>query len=189
MLVGDPTLKDETKGIFVERDTQDNTQKHSRRVMRSRGYTHSSLLTKRFGCPRSITASFIIELIHSGNYYMIPERNLIAASELSNEQQLLWVRIITDMMEEGPRLLLRLKTFRQAIVGYPEPLIWYSKMRTEMEMWMLELYNRLMEIMDTNSMVDETDTIVQTCRKRTTKIRRGVCGVWIWRAVQFMVYI
>ncbi|KAH3864957.1 hypothetical protein DPMN_027990 [Dreissena polymorpha] len=112
-----------------------------------------------------------------GNYYMIPERNLIVASELSNEQQLLWVRIITDMMEEGPRLLLRLKTFRQAIIGYPEPLIWYSKMRTEMEMWMLELYNRLMEIMDTNSMVDETDTIVQTCRKRTTKIRRGV----LWR--------
>ncbi|KAH3864948.1 hypothetical protein DPMN_027981 [Dreissena polymorpha] len=83
------------------------------------------------------------------------------------------------MMEEGPRILLRLKTFRQAIIGYPEPLLWYSKMRAEMEMWMLELYNRLMQIMDTNSMVGETDTIVQTCRKRSIEIGQEV----VWRMV------
>ncbi|KAH3864917.1 hypothetical protein DPMN_027950 [Dreissena polymorpha] len=67
-------------------------------------------------------------------YYMIPERNLMATSEMSNEQKLLWGRNIKDIIEECPRILLRLDKFRKAVIGYPEPLLWYSKMRTELEM-------------------------------------------------------
>ncbi|KAH3694399.1 hypothetical protein DPMN_081839 [Dreissena polymorpha] len=110
-------------------------------------------------------------------YYMIPERNLMATSGLSNEQQLLWGRTIKDMMEEGPRILLRLDKFRKAVIGYPEPLLWYSKMRTELEMWQLKLFNRQLQCEVTNSMVFETDTIVQTCIKRTNEIQQEVA----WR--------
>ncbi|XP_052268139.1 uncharacterized protein LOC127869531 isoform X2 [Dreissena polymorpha] len=101
-------------------------------------------------------------------YYMIPERNLLAESELNTDQQLLWVRTIKDMIEEGPRILLRLNKFRQAIIGYPEPLLWYSKMRTEIEMWSLEYNNRLLQCRVTNSI--ETDTILLTCNKRRYEI-------------------
>ncbi|KAH3864959.1 hypothetical protein DPMN_027992 [Dreissena polymorpha] len=112
-------------------------------------------------------------------YYMIPERNLMATTELSNEQQFLWGRTIKDMMEEGPRILLRLDKFRKAVIGYPEPLLWYSKMRTELEMWQLKLFNRQFRCMVTNSMVFETDTILQTCIKRTNEILQEVA----WRMV------
>ncbi|KAH3740933.1 uncharacterized protein LOC127850899 [Dreissena polymorpha] len=107
-------------------------------------------------------------------YYMIPERNLLAESELNTDQQLLWVRTIADMMEEGPRILLRLKIFRQAIIGYPEPLLWYSKMRTGMEMWTLELNKRMCQCTVTCSMAIETDTILQTCMKRIYEISKEV---------------
>ncbi|KAH3876037.1 uncharacterized protein LOC127870501 [Dreissena polymorpha] len=103
-------------------------------------------------------------------YYMIPERNLLAESELNTDQQQLWVRTIADMMEEGPRMLLRLNKFRQAIIGYPEPLLWYSKMRVEMEIWALEFNKRLLQCGATNSMVIETDTILLTCNKRRYEI-------------------
>ncbi|XP_052263834.1 uncharacterized protein LOC127866978 isoform X2 [Dreissena polymorpha] len=112
-------------------------------------------------------------------YYMIPKRNLMATSELNNEQQLLWGRTIQDMIEEGPRILLRLDKFRKAVIGYPEPLLWYSKMRTELEMWQLKLFNRQLQCEVTNSMVFETDTIVQTFKKRTNEILQEVA----WRMV------
>ncbi|KAH3875976.1 hypothetical protein DPMN_039255 [Dreissena polymorpha] len=110
------------------------------------------------------------------HYYMIPERNLLAESELNTEQQLLWVRTITEMMEEGPRVLLRLNKFRQAIIGYPEPLLWYSKMRTEWEMLTLEVNNRRLQCMGTSSMAIETDTILQKCMKRRNEI--GIEVLW-----------
>ncbi|KAH3864913.1 hypothetical protein DPMN_027946 [Dreissena polymorpha] len=104
------------------------------------------------------------------HYYMIPERNLLATSDLSNEQQLLWVGTIKVIIEEGPRMLLRLPKFRKTINGYPQPFLWYSKMRTEMNMWQLESFKGRIHCMVTNSMVDETDTILQTCKKRTSEI-------------------
>ncbi|KAH3864908.1 hypothetical protein DPMN_027977 [Dreissena polymorpha] len=105
---------------------------------------------------------------------MIPERNLVSTSELCNDQQLLWVRSITDMMEEGPRILLRLKKFRQAIIGYPEPLLWYNKMMTETEMWWLESDNRQIQFFDANIIFILIDTFLQTCMKHLSEIQLEV---------------
>ncbi|KAH3823872.1 hypothetical protein DPMN_125696 [Dreissena polymorpha] len=71
-------------------------------------------------------------------YYMIPERNLMEGCRLRPNQQSKWISVITEMMNEGPRIILRLEKIRKAVIAYPEPLMWYSKMRTELEMLMLE---------------------------------------------------
>ncbi|KAH3865254.1 hypothetical protein DPMN_028293 [Dreissena polymorpha] len=54
-------------------------------------------------------------------YYMIPDRNLMAASELDEEQQSLWISTIKEMINEGPRMILRLPKIRQALIAHPEP--------------------------------------------------------------------
>ncbi|KAH3874330.1 hypothetical protein DPMN_037572 [Dreissena polymorpha] len=46
------------------------------------------------------------------------------------------------MMEEGSRVILRLKKIRQAVIASPEPILWYSRMRTEFEMLLLEIMIR-----------------------------------------------
>ncbi|KAH3734226.1 hypothetical protein DPMN_040665 [Dreissena polymorpha] len=83
-------------------------------------------------------------------YYMIPERNLMAACGLKEEQQRKWVADITDMIEEGPRVILRLPKIRQAIIGHPEPLLWFSSRRLELEMLALEEMNRHYQCRDEN---------------------------------------
>ncbi|KAH3875654.1 hypothetical protein DPMN_038927 [Dreissena polymorpha] len=71
-------------------------------------------------------------------YYMIPERNLMAASGLVSERQSEFVAKLTDMINEGPRVILRLQKLRKAIVAHPEPLLWYSRKRIELELvWLL----------------------------------------------------
>ncbi|KAH3796124.1 hypothetical protein DPMN_149691 [Dreissena polymorpha] len=45
-------------------------------------------------------------------YYMIPERNLMAASGLQAKQQSKWISDITDMMADGPWAILRLPKIR-----------------------------------------------------------------------------
>ncbi|KAH3850415.1 hypothetical protein DPMN_092826 [Dreissena polymorpha] len=74
-------------------------------------------------------------------YYMIPERNLMAACGLKEVQQRKWVADITDMIDEGPRMILRLGKIRQAVISYPEPLLWFSARRMEVELLQLELRN------------------------------------------------
>ncbi|KAH3850405.1 hypothetical protein DPMN_092816 [Dreissena polymorpha] len=74
---------------------------------------------------------------------MIPERNLMAACGLQNEQQRKWVANITDMMDEGPSVILRLEKILQAIICHPEPLLWFSGRRIELEMLMLKVINRV----------------------------------------------
>ena len=75
-------------------------------------------------------------------YYMIPDRNLMAACGLGDVLQHKWVADITEMLAEGPRVILRLPKIRQAIVASPEPMLWISKKKMEMEMLRLVLKNR-----------------------------------------------
>ncbi|KAH3740081.1 hypothetical protein DPMN_046776 [Dreissena polymorpha] len=89
-------------------------------------------------------------------YYMIPERNLMAESGFDVAQQRELVRSITNIVNEGPRMLLWVKKIRQAIVCHPEPLLWYSKMRTELEMLALECNNMAVRCRDENLMIDQS---------------------------------
>ncbi|XP_052228846.1 uncharacterized protein LOC127843074 isoform X2 [Dreissena polymorpha] len=86
-------------------------------------------------------------------YYMIPERNLMATSGLENDQQSVWVDTLTAMMDEGPMVILRFQKIRQAIISYPEPLLWYNKIRTEFELILfvvISLYAPLLEFKPLN---------------------------------------
>ncbi|XP_052240802.1 uncharacterized protein LOC127851221 [Dreissena polymorpha] len=83
-------------------------------------------------------------------YYMIPERNLMEACGMHDYQQHKWVADITDMLEEGPNVILRLEKIRKAIVASPEPMMWFSKKRMELEMLHLEFMHRSVEIREKN---------------------------------------
>ncbi|KAH3865548.1 hypothetical protein DPMN_028588 [Dreissena polymorpha] len=103
-------------------------------------------------------------------YYMIPERNLMATSGLDEEQQRTWISTITDMLHEGPRVILRLPKIRQCIVAHPEPFRWYSGRRIELEMLTLMLMNRVVICMDENGEVDDTDAILQAFKRRLNEV-------------------
>ncbi|KAH3689432.1 hypothetical protein DPMN_194055 [Dreissena polymorpha] len=87
-------------------------------------------------------------------YYMIPERNLMEACGLDGALQRKWVADITDMMDEGPRVILRFEKIRMAIVASPEPMLWFSQKRMELEMLFLEFLNRLTQIKFENGEFD-----------------------------------
>ncbi|KAH3781382.1 hypothetical protein DPMN_159209 [Dreissena polymorpha] len=78
------------------------------------------------------------------DYYMMPERNLMEGCGLTGALQRTWIADITKMMEEGPRVVLRLEKIRKAIVASPETMLWFSKNKVELEMLVLELFNRVM---------------------------------------------
>ncbi|XP_052264035.1 uncharacterized protein LOC127867092 isoform X2 [Dreissena polymorpha] len=107
-------------------------------------------------------------------YYMIPERNLMATSGLDEEQQRTWISTITDMLNEGPRVILRLPKIRQCIVAHPEPLRWYSGRRIEVELLMLMLMNRVVICMDENRKIDYTDAILQAAVRRVNEVLTDV---------------
>ncbi|KAH3865245.1 hypothetical protein DPMN_028284 [Dreissena polymorpha] len=107
-------------------------------------------------------------------YYMIPERNLMATSGLDEEQQRTWISTITDMLHEGPRVILRLPKIRQCIVAHPEPFRWYSGMRIELEMLTLMHMNRVVICMDENREVDDTDAILQAFKRRLNEVMTDV---------------
>ncbi|KAH3727357.1 hypothetical protein DPMN_053291 [Dreissena polymorpha] len=75
-------------------------------------------------------------------YYMIPERNLMAGCGLETGQIHTWVETITDMVNEGPRIILRLPKLRQALIARPEPRRWFIKKRIELEFLELLYMNR-----------------------------------------------
>ncbi|KAH3733776.1 hypothetical protein DPMN_040210 [Dreissena polymorpha] len=103
-------------------------------------------------------------------YYMIPERNLMEACGMHDYQQHKWVADITDMLEEGPNVFLRLKKLRKAIVASPEPMMWFSKKRMELEMLLLEYRIRRAEIKEKNGEVDYSDSILEKIWIRTSGI-------------------
>ncbi|XP_052274790.1 uncharacterized protein LOC127874474 [Dreissena polymorpha] len=109
-------------------------------------------------------------------YYMIPERNLMAACGLQEEQQRKWVADIADMMEEGPRVILRLPKIRRAIICHPEPLLWFSRKRLEMEMLRLEWMIRFEQSRrDANGECDFSDIILTEIQRRMNEIALVVC--------------
>ncbi|KAH3784002.1 hypothetical protein DPMN_161952 [Dreissena polymorpha] len=123
-------------------------------------------------------------------YFMIPERNLMSASGLENKQQRLWVDTLTAMMDEGPMVILRFQKIRQAILSYPEPLLWYSKIRTELEMvWfaILKCSATLFELKPlTDSTLDELmsrqSEIIEEIHKRLNKE-----GIWFYDTWDLMI--
>ncbi|KAH3809301.1 hypothetical protein DPMN_137663 [Dreissena polymorpha] len=107
------------------------------------------------------------------SYYMIPERNLMAASGLTYRQQSHWVEVITDMMAEGPWVILGLPKIRMAIVASPEPMLWYSMKRMELEMLLLEYLNRMLPCYE-NGLLDKSNAILQEIRRRIGEIRMEI---------------
>ncbi|KAH3705636.1 hypothetical protein DPMN_080713 [Dreissena polymorpha] len=99
-------------------------------------------------------------------YYMIPERNLMEACGINNKLHRKWVADITDMLEEGPGVILRLEKIRKAIVGSPEPMLWYSKKRMELEMLCLEQEKRMSEYRYKNEMLNSSDFMLNSLRFR-----------------------
>ncbi|KAH3829538.1 hypothetical protein DPMN_131535 [Dreissena polymorpha] len=61
---------------------------------------------------------------------------------LNDALQSKWVADITEMMAEGPLVIMRLDKIRKAIIASPETLLWFSKNRMELEMLQLEFFNR-----------------------------------------------
>ncbi|XP_052273991.1 uncharacterized protein LOC127873924 [Dreissena polymorpha] len=98
-------------------------------------------------------------------YYMIPDRNLMAACGLGDVLQHKWVADITEMLEEGPRVILRLPKIRQAIVASPEPMLWFSKKKMEMEMLYLVMRNRHTQ---NPNVFDDSDCIQNAIMTRLT---------------------
>ncbi|KAH3773704.1 hypothetical protein DPMN_175072 [Dreissena polymorpha] len=84
----------------------------------------------------------------------------MAANRLQDKQQSKWVEDITDMMAEGPRVILRLPKIRQAVIESPESMLWFSKVKTELEMLWLEM-GKILNCEDDNGVVDESDAILQ----------------------------
>ncbi|KAH3773706.1 hypothetical protein DPMN_175074 [Dreissena polymorpha] len=69
------------------------------------------------------------------------------------------------MMAEGPLVILRLPKIRQAVIASPEPMLWFSKKRMELEMLLLESVSRALQCMDANGGVDSSAAILpEICR-------------------------
>ncbi|KAH3737165.1 uncharacterized protein LOC127849586 [Dreissena polymorpha] len=96
-------------------------------------------------------------------YYMIPERNLLAGCDLDYKQQRTWIATINDMIDEGPRVILRLPKIRQALIAHPEPLRRFSSWKIELEMLELICQNRI-----------EKAVLFQAARARQKAILREV---------------
>ncbi|KAH3795414.1 hypothetical protein DPMN_148964 [Dreissena polymorpha] len=72
-------------------------------------------------------------------YYMLPERNLMAATAMTDMQNRTWIATLTDMIDEGPYIIRRLPKVRQTIISHPEPLFWFYARRIELEIIVLEM--------------------------------------------------
>ncbi|KAH3818380.1 hypothetical protein DPMN_119988 [Dreissena polymorpha] len=103
-------------------------------------------------------------------YYMIPERNLMAACGLDNTQKRAWIQMITDMIDEGPKVLLRIPKIRTAIISHPEPCVWYGKRRVEIQLLVLKLYIRGYQCRDDNGVINKSDTMIQAIQRRMNEI-------------------
>ncbi|XP_052234001.1 uncharacterized protein LOC127846613 [Dreissena polymorpha] len=102
------------------------------------------------------------------NNYMIPERNLLECCGLTDKQKITWEAIITEMIKEGPKLLIRLSKFRRAIIAYPEPLLTYCKWKILLEVLVIEDVKRRKEL-DPNNELPEMDILLVEERERFKK--------------------
>ncbi|KAH3798448.1 uncharacterized protein LOC127839088 [Dreissena polymorpha] len=107
-------------------------------------------------------------------YYMIPERNLMEACGLEDALKRKWIKDITEMIEMGPNVILRLEKIRRAIIASPEPMLWFSKTRIELEMLYLEYFNRALKCKRENGEQDVPDFMLYAIRKRQEEIELEV---------------
>ncbi|KAH3798580.1 hypothetical protein DPMN_152180 [Dreissena polymorpha] len=77
------------------------------------------------------------------------------------------------MIEMGPNVILRLEKIRRSIVASPEPMLWFSKRRLEMEMLFLEEMNRVQKCINENGGLLVPDFMCYAIRKRQRDNVRG----------------
>ncbi|KAH3875314.1 hypothetical protein DPMN_038577 [Dreissena polymorpha] len=134
-------------------------------------FNESSLLYwLREGLEQLRTAILKIKL----PYCMIPERNLMAACGLDEGQTRIRVETITCIINEDANTLLRMRRIRKAIIWHPEPLLWYNKKRVELELLSLKYWNRLIQCMDENRVVNKSEPMLQAIESRIAEIVREV---------------
>lgn len=75
------------------------------------------------------------------------------------------------MLEEGPRVILRLSKIRRAVIGYPEPLMWFCSRRMERDMLSLYISFRLIQQHQENGVLDESDFMLNALLIRDKEIR------------------
>ncbi|KAH3784178.1 hypothetical protein DPMN_162130 [Dreissena polymorpha] len=93
---------------------------------------------------------------------------------IEEEQRRSWVSILTDIIDEGPHMVLRLPKIRQAILSHPDPLLWFCKKRLELELLCLKLMVRIEQCKDENGSINWSDTVLQATAKRRAEILREV---------------
>ncbi|XP_052267858.1 uncharacterized protein LOC127869379 isoform X2 [Dreissena polymorpha] len=134
-------------------------------------FNESSLLYwLREGLDQLRTAILKIQL----SYYMIPERNLMEACGLDEEQKRIWVNTITDMMNECLNTLLRLPRIRKAKLSHPKLLMWYNKKIVELELLFLKSCCRNCQCKDEHGVANDSDPMMQEIKSRMRKITREV---------------
>ncbi|KAH3865361.1 hypothetical protein DPMN_028400 [Dreissena polymorpha] len=99
-------------------------------------------------------------------YYMIPDRNLMTACGLEEEQKSTWISTITEMMNEGPSMIMRLPKIRQALIPHPEPFRWFNCRKMELDLLYLAQMNRVKLCRDENWVVDSSDVILHAIHRR-----------------------
>ncbi|KAH3792579.1 uncharacterized protein LOC127838301 [Dreissena polymorpha] len=102
-------------------------------------------------------------------YYMIPERNLMANCGLDVAQQRKWVADITDMLEEGPRVILRLVKIRRAIIASPQQMLRFSETRMWLDFLQLESLIRMKQC-DNEKLRRDSDYILNAIKRRRNDI-------------------
>lgn len=101
---------------------------------------------------------------------MIEERNLMEAVDIEAEQQRTWEATIAEMINEGPRIIMRFSKVRQARIAFPQLLIWFTKTKAELEILTLEYRNRNNHCKDDKGMVDGSDIVLQETLRRLNEI-------------------
>ncbi|KAH3874519.1 hypothetical protein DPMN_037764 [Dreissena polymorpha] len=101
---------------------------------------------------------------------MIPEIKLMAACGLDEKKQRAWLELITDGINEGPKVLLRQPKIRSAIISQPELLKWYSKTRVELELLYLKKMIQTRQCTDIYGVVNEFNTILQANEGRILQV-------------------
>lgn len=104
---------------------------------------------------------------------MISDRNLMEDCGIAEEQQHTWIATITDMIDDGPKLILRLPNIRSVIISHTEPQMWYSKKATEFELLNLMYRNRCVQCKHENGV--DSDPMIQAMLRRMDEILREVC--------------
>ncbi|KAH3875751.1 hypothetical protein DPMN_039027 [Dreissena polymorpha] len=78
------------------------------------------------------------------------------------------------MMNEGPKLIRQLPKIRQAVISHPEPMMWYSEKRLELEILDLMYMTKGAKCSDMNGEVNKSDTMLTAIEGRMNEILREI---------------